>query len=79
MSTLTLRPTDDRGRETLVTSLRAAGRAMLARRQHRLATRSLEALDDKLLKDIGFSRAEVGRVVNGLGTVRRFGYERVAD
>jgi uncharacterized protein YjiS (DUF1127 family) len=79
MSTLTLRLPNGSGRKTLAMRVRAAGRAFLARRDHRLAARSLEAMDDTLLKDIGINRAEIGWAVNGLGAVRRFGYERLAD
>jgi uncharacterized protein YjiS (DUF1127 family) len=79
MSTLTLRIPNNSGRTTLVMRVRAAGRAFLAQRQRRLGTCSLEAMDDKLLKDIGISRAEIGWAVYSLRAVRRFGYERVAD
>jgi uncharacterized protein YjiS (DUF1127 family) len=67
MSTLTLRLSNDGADRTLARRIWAAGRAFRVYREHVLATRSLEAMDNHLLKDIGISRPEIGWAVYGLG------------
>jgi uncharacterized protein YjiS (DUF1127 family) len=79
MSTLTLRLSNDSAHRTLAMRIWTAFRAFLAYRERRLATRSLEAMDDNLLKDIGISRSQIGWAVYSLGSERRLGYERMAD
>jgi uncharacterized protein YjiS (DUF1127 family) len=46
--------------------MRAAYRSFRDYRIHRRAERTLAAMEDALLKDIGISRSEVGLVVRGL-------------
>ncbi|RWQ44138.1 MAG: DUF1127 domain-containing protein [Mesorhizobium sp.] len=46
--------------------MRAAYRSFRDYRVHRMAERTLAAMEDALLKDIGISRSEIGLVVRGL-------------
>ncbi|RWK47207.1 MAG: DUF1127 domain-containing protein [Mesorhizobium sp.] len=46
--------------------MRAAYHSFRNYRIHRMAERTLAAMDDALLKDIGISRSEIGLVVRGL-------------
>jgi len=49
----------------MASGLWTAFKAFQIRRQHRNATRILDRLDDKLLKDMGISRGESQSVVYG--------------
>ncbi|RWL22625.1 MAG: DUF1127 domain-containing protein [Mesorhizobium sp.] len=46
--------------------MRAAYRSFRDYRAHRMAERTLAAMDDVFLRDIGISRSEIGLVVRGL-------------
>ncbi|WP_353646897.1 DUF1127 domain-containing protein [Mesorhizobium sp. WSM2239] len=46
--------------------MRAAYRSFRSYRARRLAERTLAAMEDALLKDIGISRSEIDAVVRGL-------------
>ncbi|RWM75552.1 MULTISPECIES: DUF1127 domain-containing protein [Mesorhizobium] len=46
--------------------MRAAYRSFRDYRAHRMAERTLAAMDDAFLRDIGISRSEIGLVVRGL-------------
>ncbi|WP_292207314.1 DUF1127 domain-containing protein [Mesorhizobium sp.] len=46
--------------------MRAAYRSFRNYRVHRMAERTLAAMDDAFLRDIGISRSEIGLVVRGL-------------
>ncbi|RWP67665.1 MULTISPECIES: DUF1127 domain-containing protein [Mesorhizobium] len=45
--------------------MRAAYRSFRNYRIHRMAERTLAAMDDAFLRDIGISRSEIGLVVRG--------------
>lgn len=50
----------------LISKIAAACRAFRADRDRRIAYRTLAAMEDYLLKDIGISRSEIATVVYGL-------------
>lgn len=52
----------------MASRLWAACKAFQRGRAHRNAARILDRLDDKLLKDMGISRCEIGSVVYGRST-----------
>ncbi len=56
---------------SLTPRMRAAYRSFRGYQARRLAVRTLAAMEDALLKDIGISRSEIGSVVHGL----RHGHE----
>ena len=55
---------------TLTPRMRAAYHSFLDYRVRRRAVRTLAALEDTLLKDIGISRSEIHFAVHGLGQGR---------
>jgi uncharacterized protein YjiS (DUF1127 family) len=78
MSTLALRLSHDSTYKTFGMRIRSAYRALRAYRERRLGMRSLESMEDHLLKDIGIGRSEIGLAVMGLIPDRRSRYERTA-
>ena len=46
--------------------IRSAGQAVVRAYERRAAIRQLEALDDKMLRDIGLHRGQIHLAVNGL-------------
>ena len=79
MSTFIFTLSGESTSQTFAAKFRAAFHAFRAYRERRLATRSLEAMEDYLLKDIGISRAEIGAAISSSAGLRRLAYERVAD
>ncbi len=79
MSMFTITLSGESTHKTFVTRFRGAFHAFRTYREHRIATRNLEAMEDFLLKDIGISRTEISAAVSGSAAIRRLAHERVAD
>jgi len=56
-------PATQSGWSRLLASLRLTGTSLAERRRLRRASGELQRLDDRMLRDIGVTRSEIGRVV----------------
>ena len=62
-----------RQRATVLNSLATVFNGLRQWRNRQVAIRELSALDDRLLRDIGIARGEIGSIVSGTGNNRYHG------